>query len=96
MTYSVRFSKSADRELMRLDRQNRAQIMSWIKKKLLESEDPRRFGHALTADLSGYWSYRVGDYRLVCEIHDAVLVIVVVEVGHRRDIYKNRREHPLT
>lgn len=58
MTYSVRFSKSADREPMRLDRQNRAQIMSWIKKKLLESEDPRRFGHALAADLSGYWSYR--------------------------------------
>jgi mRNA interferase RelE/StbE len=50
--------------------------------------DPRGLGKALHASLENYWSYRVGDYRLICEIKDQVLVVLVVEIGHRSDDYR--------
>ena len=87
MSYDVRFTERADRELRKLDMPQRAQMMAWIKRNLIDCEDPRRTGHALTGDFSGLWRYRVGDYRIVAEIHDIELVILVVEVGHRRNVY---------
>ncbi|MBF0260191.1 MAG: type II toxin-antitoxin system RelE/ParE family toxin [Desulfamplus sp.] len=51
-------------------------------------EDPRRFGEALRFDLSGLWKYRVGDYRLICDIQDNTVTVLVLRVGHRREIYK--------
>ena len=87
MSYDVRFTERADWELRKLDMPQRAQMMAWIKRNLIDCEDPRRTGHALTGDLSGLWRYRVGDYRIVAEIHDNELVILVVEVGHRRNVY---------
>lgn len=87
MSYDVRFTERADRELRKLDMPQCAQMMAWIKRNLIDCEDPRRTGHALTGDFSGLWRYRVGDYRIVAEIHDNELVILVVEVGHRRNVY---------
>ena len=54
-------------------------------------EDPRSRGKALVGNLAGLWRYRVGDYRIICDIEDGVLVILVVDVAHRREIYKRRR-----
>ena len=64
------------------------EIYAWIDKHLEGCEDPTAYGKPLTADLKGYWSYRVGDYRLICEIHDNILVVLVLEIGHRSNIYK--------
>ena len=50
--------------------------------------DPRRFGRELKAELAGLWRYRVGDYRLICQIRDQELIVLVVTVGHRKDIYE--------
>ena len=61
--------------------------MAWIKKNLVDCEDPRRTGHPLTGEFQGLWRYRVGRYRIIAEIIDSRLVIVVVEVGHRKNIY---------
>ncbi|MDT0189149.1 type II toxin-antitoxin system RelE family toxin [Rothia terrae] len=51
-------------------------------------EDPRTVGKALTGELRGFWRYRIGDYRVICELIDDALIILAVEVGHRRDIYE--------
>lgn len=64
-------------------------IYSWIDKNLSGCEDPRRHGKALVANRKGQWRYRIGDYRLICEIQDDCLVILAISVGHRRNIYNN-------
>lgn len=62
-------------------------IMNWIKKNLLDCTNPRIHGKALTGDFSGIWRYRVGDYRILAEIRDDEVVIILMETGHRREIY---------
>ena len=86
MKYGVEISEFAEKELLKLDSSQRRQIMAWIKKNLVDCEDPRRTGHPLTGEFQGLWRYRVGRYRIIAEIIDSRLVIVVVEVGHRKNI----------
>lgn len=88
MTYHVEFSKDALRELKKLDKHTAIMITSWIRKNLEGCEDPRRHGKGLTANRSGQWRYRVGDYRLLADIQDDKIVILILHVGHRSEIYK--------
>ena len=62
-------------------------IYNWIGKNLENCEDPRRTGKALTGQFKGSWRYRVGDYRILAEIHDDVLVILLIDIGHRSTVY---------
>ena len=61
--------------------------MSHIEKRIASKEDPRRFGKPLKAELAGLWRYRVRDYRLVCQIKDEVMLVLVISVGHRKNVY---------
>lgn len=88
MTYHVVFTKAALKELKKLDRQTAAMITGWVRKNLEGCEDPRQHGKGLTANRSGQWRYRVGDYRLLAEIQDDKIVILILKVGHRSEIYK--------
>lgn len=88
MKYKVIFSKECTKELLKLDKYTRTIILNWISKNLNDCENPRAHGKALSADLKGYWRYRIGDYRLICEILDANLLIYSLKVGHRKEIYK--------
>lgn len=88
MRYSVMVSEEAFKQLKKLDLQQRAFIMSYIRKKLDGMENPRQTGKALTGEFKGLWRYRAGDYRIVCDIQDDRVVIVVVAVGHRKNIYE--------
>lgn len=88
MTYSVEYSKRVIKELKKLDKFTKLMIKSWIEKHLVGCENPRLYGKGLTANRSGQWRYRIGDYRLLCEIKDEELIILALTVGHRRDIYK--------
>ena len=63
-------------------------VRTWIRKHLEEVDEPRVFGKPLTGTLKGLWRYRIGDYRLLVEIRDTVLIIRFVSIGHRKDIYK--------
>ncbi len=63
-------------------------ILAWIRKNLEGCDDPRRFGKPLVANHAGKWRYRVGDYRIMAEISDETITIFVVNIGHRKDIYK--------
>lgn len=84
--YHVVYSERALKELKRMDKYTRQMIYSWIDKHLEGCENLRQFGKGLTANRSGQWRYRIGDYRLICEISDGKLVILALAVGHRREI----------
>ena len=88
MTYHVEFTKQALKDIKKLDKPTSALILSWIRKNLEGCDDPRRHGKGLTANRSGEWRYRIGDYRLLAEIQDGRLIILMLTVGHRSDVYK--------
>lgn len=89
MNYKVVFTERAKKELKKLDKHTAALILGWIRKNLEGCENPRLHGRGLTANRSGQWRYRIGDYRLLAEISDETITILILNVGHRRDIYKN-------
>ena len=86
--YTVEFSNKASKQFYKLDRFTYAKITSWIIKNLEGCENPRLHGKALVGDLSGMWRYRVGDYRLIADIMDEKILIYILEVGHRKNIYE--------
>ena len=87
MTFHVEFSKAALKELKKLDRPTASMILGWVRKNLEGCEDPRQHGKGLTANRSGQWRYRVGDYRLLADIQDNTVIILILHIGHRSDIY---------
>lgn len=88
MKYQVRYTKDALKTLKKLDKYDASLLIGWIEKNLVGCDDPRHFGKALSNNLSGQWRYRVGDYRLLCEIQDEEITILIINIGHRRDVYK--------
>lgn len=87
MNYSVETTNRFDREFKKLDRYTQRMIKAWIQKNLEGCSDPRQHGKGLTANRSGQWRYRIGDYRLICQIEDEKLIILALSVGHRKNIY---------
>lgn len=87
--YKVLFSERALKQLYKLDRQRFLIITNWIAKNLENCENPRQHGKALVANRSGQWRYRIGDYRLIAKIEDAIVTIFVLEVGHRKNAYES-------
>ena len=88
MAFRVEYSKAALKQLKKMDRFDARLITSWIGKNLEGCKDPRAHGKGLTANRSGEWRYRVGNYRILCNIKDEVLVIEVFAVGHRSSVYR--------
>ncbi len=88
MSYRVETTTRFDKEFKKLDRYTQKMIKAWIEKNLVDCKDPRAHGKGLTANRSGQWRYRIGDYRLICLIEDAKLVILALSIGHRSDIYR--------
>ena len=74
--------------IKKLDKYTSSLIIGWIEKNLVNCDDPRIHGKGLVENKSGLWRYRIGDYRLICEIKDSELIILVLEIGHRCNIYK--------
>jgi mRNA interferase RelE/StbE len=77
-----------DRAVRRLDRESLRRIKSYLDE-VLDLENPRDRGRGLTANLSSYWRYRIGDYRVIVEIRDETLVVIAIGLGHRSEIYRN-------
>lgn len=88
MKWTVSFDKYAFKELSKLDKQDRNRILKFLKVDVLALETPRQIGKALTGKFKGMWRYRVGDYRIICQIVDSELVVLVVGIGHRSAVYK--------
>lgn len=87
MRYSIETTSEFDKEFKKLDRYTQRMIKAWIDKNLVDCENPRVHGKGLTANRAGQWRYRIGDYRLICEIQDNRLVILALSVGHRSTVY---------
>lgn len=81
--WEIRFSEEALKALKKIDRSIVVLIDSRIKKHLENCEDPRSFGKSLSANLKNKWRYRIGDYRMLCEILDNILIVLVVKIGYR-------------
>ena len=85
--WRLEFSKRADKQLSKMDPGARRIVVAWLLKNIDGCTDPRAHGKGLVANRSGQWRYRIGDYRALCEIRDNDLVVLAIEIGHRRDIY---------
>ena len=85
--WRVEFDRVAARDLRKLGTEANRLILKYLRERIATADDPRRFGHALTRDLKGLWRYRVGDFRIVASIEDDRFVVLVVTVGHRREVY---------
>ena len=88
MAWAVSFSPAAEKTFGKLDRPLQLRIQKFIDTRLQTSDDPRRVGEAYAGPLKGYWKYRVGDYRLVCEIQDRVVHILVIAIDDRKEVYR--------
>ena len=89
-SYKVLFTDQAKKSLKKLDKYTASLIIGWIEKNLEGCEDPRAHGKALTANRTGQWRYRVGNYRLIAEIEDDKIIILIVNIGHRKEIYRQK------
>lgn len=87
MTWTVEFDDAAAKELRKLDRQTQREILNYFRQRIATDQDPRRFGKPLSKDLNGLWRYRVRDYRMICNIEDDKVIVVVVRVSHRKNVY---------
>lgn len=89
MGYRIEFDPRAAKELEGLDREVARRILRFLRERVAALEDPRSLGEPLRGpELGRFWKYRVGDYRLICHIRDWEATILVVRVGHRRDVYR--------
>ncbi len=87
MKYKVIFTKKALKQLKKIDKHTSALILGWIEKHINNSENPRALGKALIENKYGEWRYRIGNYRMLCEIQDEKIIVLVLEIEHRKEIY---------
>ena len=88
MAWTIEFRPNARSELRRLDRPVQRRLIQYLEQRVIALGDPRQLGKPLRGDKGQLWSYRVGDYRIICTIEDRRLVVVVVSVGQRRTVYR--------
>jgi mRNA interferase RelE/StbE len=88
LIWKIEFDERARRELRRLDGGVQERILHYLRKRIATDQDPRRYGETLKGEFTGLWKYRVGAYLIVCEIQHDTITVIVVRVGHRREIYR--------
>jgi mRNA interferase RelE/StbE len=88
MAWKIEFEPAAQKELDKLDRPIRGRILKFLYERVGSLDDPRKIGARLQGTLSEFWKYRVGDYRLICSLENERLVVLVLRIGHRREVYK--------
>jgi mRNA interferase RelE/StbE len=88
MAWTIKLTTSAEKELDKLDRAEARRILKYLEKRV--TPDPRSLGEQLQGTLSEFWRYRVGDYRVLCLLEDQEVRVVVVKIGHRREVYRKK------
>ncbi len=87
-TWRIELTRTAEKQIKKLDRAAQNSILTFLRDRLKAAPDPRQWGKVLQGEKRGLWRYRVGDYRLICEIQDERITILVLELGHRKDVYR--------
>jgi mRNA interferase RelE/StbE len=85
--WAIIFTPKAEKTFAKLDHMTQREIERYLSHRVLSLEDPRALGETLKGGLSGYWSYRCSDYRIICKIEDHDLVVLAVHVDHRREVH---------
>ena len=89
MAWTIEFQEKPLKQLEKLGKTNATRIISFLTDRIALDDNPRRTGQALQgSELGNYWRYRVGDYRILCDVQDHKLVVLVIEIGHRREVYR--------
>jgi mRNA interferase RelE/StbE len=88
LAWTIDYSERALKSLKKMDKQNAKRILDFLEQRIAILDDPRTSGKPLKGDLGIFWRYRVGDYRVLCEIQDSKLVILTALIGHRKEIYE--------
>ena len=88
MNYKVVYEKRAIKSLSKIDKGQQNMISAWIEKNLVDTDDPKKHGKVFKGNLKEYWRYRVGNYRLLADINDKEIKIIIINIGHRGEIYK--------
>jgi mRNA interferase RelE/StbE len=91
LAWTVEVGTFAEKQLRKLDRPVQKRLIDWLDDRITGCKNPRHFGEPLRGDLAGLWRYRIGDYRIICEIQEEKVVVLVVAIGHRREIYVRRK-----
>lgn len=86
--YEVRYTEKALKTLKKIEKGKRGMIVGWIEKNLQGCDDPRRYGMPLEGGHKGKWRYRKGDYRIICDISDNEVLILILHIGDRKDVYR--------
>lgn len=87
MVWTINYSERALKSLRKIDKQNARRIIDFMDLRIASLDDPRQSGKPLKGDLGEFWRYRVGDYRILCEIKDDELIILAATIGHRKEVY---------
>jgi mRNA interferase RelE/StbE len=88
LVYKVEYGKEAQKILKKMDKNSSQRIVKWMRERVSGCDNPRLWGEALVGEFTGLWKYRIGDFRVICEIKDHELVVLVVELGHRKEVYQ--------
>ena len=88
MAWTINYTETAKSQLKKLDKQAARRILDYMEKRVACLADPRDPGKMLKGPLGGLWRYRVGDYRVICEIQEGLVCILVVRIGNRREVYR--------
>ncbi|QHN03892.1 type II toxin-antitoxin system RelE/ParE family toxin [Granulicella sp. WH15] len=86
--WRTEFTDVAERALLKLDKPVRERILAFFRERVSSSEDPKALAEPLAGEFRGLWRFRVGDYRVICDIRQDVLIVLVLQVGHRREVYR--------
>ena len=89
MAWAIEYDEGAIKDLKKLDRQVQREILDYMEKRIARADNPRTFGKPLRHSKFGLWRYRVRDYRIICQLQDAKLVVLVVAIGHRSIVYED-------
>ena len=87
-TWRIEITRTATKQITKLDHKAQKSILDFLRERLALADNPRQWGRALQGEKRGLWRYRVGDYRLICDIQDEKITILVLELGHRKDVYR--------
>ena len=91
MAWTVEIADVAERQLRKLDPPVQRRIVDWLDDRIEGCKNPRHFGEPLRGDLSGLWRYRVGDYRVICQIRDEHVLVLALAIGRRREVYTGEK-----
>ena len=88
MAWAIEYAETAKKQLRKLDKPVARRIVDFMDERIASGNDPRRLGKALKGPLGDLWCYRVGDFRILCDLQDDVLIVLVLQIGNRREVYR--------